>query len=802
MRRFFLLFSMSVAVAATCLSQTMQGVVLNENEKPLKAVNVVALGTSFGTVSDEAGAFSLNLKPGKYTLQFSYMGYETVEILTETRKHSQPLKIIMLPLTILTDEVVVSATRAGAKSPTAYVNISREELQQRNSLLDIPYMLELTPAFVATSEAGNGIGYTNFRVRGTDATRINVTVNGIPLNDAESQSIFWVNMPDFSSSVSSLQIQRGVGTSGNGPAAFGATMNFETHITERKPYAGVQLFAGSFNTCKKSFSAGTGIMDNGFSFDMRASKLNSDGYIEYSGSDHSSLFFTGAWRNASTLIRANVIHGREKTGISWWGVPSDSLETNRRYNPAGEYYDQAGVRRYYENQTDNYVQTHYHLLFTKELKHDFSLNAALHYTRGDGYYEQYEQDENLLGFGFDIDTSSDLIIRKMMANDFYGATYSLSYNNNRLQTILGGAVNRYDGQHFGNIIWMRTAFDSEANHEYYRNTGTKTDISHFIKCNYQLTEALNFYTDLQYRHILYNMAGVDDDLMPDGSQKILDQAHTFRFFNPKAGLFYEISSKMMAYVSFATGHREPTRANFEDAVGDENRIPQRERLYDYELGWSYRSGRLLASANLYYMDYIDQIVPTGEKSSVGYDIMTNVPESYRAGIELSAGVQLFAGLQLNGNISLSRNKIMNYVQWASHYDDEWNEEYLPVDLGNTDIAYSPAIVGAAVLQWNAFKNFDVSFSSKYVGSQYFDNTMNAQRKLDAYWVNNLQFDYRILSKLCKEFSVRLAVNNVFNAMYSSNAYGGLWFEQGVEQTWSYYYPQAGRHFLGGIVVKF
>jgi len=802
MRQLILLFSICVIASTAIFSQTITGVVTDENHKALKTANVLVKGISAGVSTDANGSFSLNLKPGNYVLVVSYMGYETTEVTAEAKQGGNPINISLMPRSILTDEVVVSATRAGIKSPTAYVNIDADELAQRNSIADIPNLLELTPSFIATSEAGNGVGYTNFRVRGTDATRINVTVNGIPLNDTESQSIFWVNMPDFTSSVSSLQIQRGVGTSGNGSAAFGATLNFETHVTENKPYAGLQFFGGSFNTFKENFTAGTGIMDNGFSFDMRLSKLNSDGYVNYSGSDHASFFVSGAWRNRHNLIRANIIYGKERTGISWWGVPKDSLNTNRRYNPAGEYYDEAGVLRYYEGQTDNYRQTHYHLLYSGEFGKYLNVNAALHYTRGNGYYEQYEQDQFLPEYGFAFDSLSDMIIRKMMANDFYGGTYSLSLNRARLHAVLGGAANRYDGNHFGNIIWMRTAYQSEVNHEYYRNTGVKTDVSNYLKINYDISDKLSAYGDIQYRFIQYDLAGTDDDLMPDGSQKQLDQTHRYNFINPKAGLFYDITNHMNAYVSFAIGHREPTRANFEDAVGDPLREPKREILYDYEAGWRFVTSKLFSSVNLYYMDYVDQIIPTGEKNSVGYDIMTNVPKSYRLGIELSGGVNIAEKLSLSTNITLSRNKIRNFTQWAAFYDENWDEQYLPVQLGETDIAYSPSLSGSFILQWKAFKNFTAAWTAKYVGTQYFDNTMSQNRKLDPYFLNNLQFDYVIITGKKGEIALRLAANNIFDVKYSSNAYGGLWYEQGTEQTWAYYYPQAGINFLGGLSLKF
>ncbi|HQP03646.1 MAG TPA: TonB-dependent receptor [Bacteroidales bacterium] len=802
MKRIALIFALGLFCVTPLFSQKLSGTVSDENGNPLRDVNIIIKGSYSGTTTDENGAYTLQLKRGKNLLVFTYLGFESTEKEVNSYGSDAVLNVMLFTTAILTDEVVVSATRAGLKTPTAYVNIDENEIRERNSVQDIPYLLELTPSFVATSEAGNGVGYTGFRVRGTDATRINVTINGIPFNDAESQSIFWVNMPDFSSSVSSIQIQRGVGTSGNGSASFGASLNMETDFTGKKPYARVQFTAGSFNTFKENLILGTGIADNGMSFDVRMSKLNSDGYINYSGSDHSSFLISGAWRNQSTLIRANVIYGNEKTGISWWGVPSDSLQTNRTYNPAGEYYDETGTRQYYKNQTDNYVQTHYQVLLTKQLGKFFSINSALHYTRGDGYYEQYEQDQMLSEYGFINDSTSDMIIRKWMGNNFYGIVYAANYQKGRINAKLGGACNQYDGNHFGKIIWMRSAYNSEINHEYYRNTGNKTDVSNYIKLDLQLNEAINLYGDIQYRYIFYRMAGTDDDLMPDNTQKILDQQHSFNFFNPKAGVFYEINTKMNTYFSFALGHREPTRANYEDAVGDANSTPKPETLFDYELGYRYSDKFISAGINIYFMDYTDQIIPTGQKSSVGYDIMTNVRNSYRCGIELTGSLLFFERLKLNMNVTLSRNKIRNFVLYADQYDADWNASYIATPLGETDIAYSPTLIGAVGLSWNAFKNFVATWSCKFVGKQYFDNTMSNDRVIEPYCINNFQLDYNIFSTKTKELSLRFSVNNIFNVTYSSNAYGGVWFEQGVEKTWAYFYPQAGINFSGGINIRF
>ncbi|NLA24893.1 MAG: TonB-dependent receptor, partial [Bacteroidales bacterium] len=545
-----------------------------------------------------------------------------------------------------------------------------------------------------------------------------------------------------------------------------------------------------------------GIMDNGFSFDMRMSKLDTDGYVDRSHADNYSFYMSGAWRNNKNLVRANIIHGKQLTGLSYYGVVADSLETNRKYNESGEYYDKNGVRRYYEDESSYYLQTHYHLIYSREINSHWNLNTALHYTNGFGYYEQYRYNKKLLTYGYNSSNKTDLVTRKNMLNDFYGISYSLSYSKNKINAVFGGATNQYDGHHYGNVVWMLEAFDNEVNKEYYRNSGLKNDISNFLKLDYAVLSNLSIYADIQHRYITYKMQGRDDKLLPDNTQKVLDQEHQFNFINPKAGAFYDINDNMNVYASFAIGNREPTRTHFKDATGDSNLQPKPEKLYDYELGWRFNNAKFLSAVNLYYMDYIDQIIPTGEKNSVGYDIMTNAPESYRMGVELSVAWQILKTLSFSANTTLSRNKIRNYTQWASFYDESWNETYISYNLGETDIALSPSIIGAGVLQWNAFKNFTASLTSKYVGEQYFDNTMSNDRKLDAYFVNNIQFDYLIETKLIKEIGLRFTINNIFDVKYSNDAYGGMWFEQNIEKTWAYYFPQAGINFMGGLSLKF
>ena len=823
MKRFFLFAVLSLFVLQF-YSQEIRGRIVDSNGEPLVGANVVEKGTKNGVSTDSNGNFIIKTIKTDPVLVFSFIGFIDYEYKVNPKTGSQNIGDVKLFVSrMMSPEVIVKATRADDVAPVANTIVDAASLSERNVTQDLPYMLELTPSFVATSETGTGIGYTNYRIRGTDPTRINVTVNGMPLNDAESQTVFWVNMPDFGSSVNSVQITRGVGTSTNGAASFGGSLNFLTGNPSVKPYAQVDAMAGSFNTFKQNVNVGTGLLKNGLSFDLRLSNITSDGYVENSFTDNQAVMFTTAWRNEKSLLKFNFIHGRERNGISWWGCPDYMLEVDRTYNPAGEYFDNDGNRKYYKDQTDNYIQTHYQLLYSYELNKSIDISAGIHYTRGDGYYEQYKEDRVLQEYGLDnvvipglpvisgtdtlaspdiVLSESDIIQRKMMGNDFYGGTISANYRTEKLRISVGGAGNKYDGDHFGNIIWMSNPGDVEKDYEWYKNTGTKTSMNAFAKLNYQVVNDLYVYGDIQYRHIDYDLAGFDYDLMPDGTQKDLTQSHTFDFINPKAGLYYFINDKMKTYVSFAVSNREPTRTNFKDATGDPNKTPMYETLNDIEFGYILANKSANFGVNMYYMDYKNQLIPTGEKSSVGYDIMTNVPESYRAGIEISAGVKPISKLSFDANLTLSQNKIKNFTSWAYAYDDEWNETYEAFELGETDIAYSPNVISSGIISYKPINGFNISWISKYVGEQYFDNTSNENRMLDAYWVNNLQLDYSFTTKLFTQVQLKFLVNNILNVEYSNNAYGGIWYEQGAEQTWAYYYPQAGINFMGGLVLTF
>jgi iron complex outermembrane receptor protein len=788
-----------------CLNgQNLIGKVTDLNDDPLAGASIAIAGTYNGVQTGADGVYRLNgLKPGNYTIRFSYIGYETqvkdLEIVTDTL-----LDVRLRPMAVITDDVIISATRAGDKAPLAYTNIAGDILEKRNSGQDLPYLLSLTPSFIETSEAGNGIGYTNMRIRGTDASRINVTIDGIPLNDPESQQVFWVDLPDLASSVDNIQVQRGVGTSSNGAGAFGASINIQTRGIEKEPFAEINSSAGSFGTFKNNITTGTGLLKNKFAFQMRYSDLRSNGYIERTGSEHSSAFMSALYRTGKSLLKANIILGKEHTGIGWWGVPKDMLNINRRYNPAGEYTDENGVTQYYDNESDNYTQNHYQLIYSLKLSGNFSIHSALHYTKGKGYYEEYKEDDSFADYGLPsviiggaAFSETDLIRRKWMSNDFYGSVWSLNYRNERIEASFGGGMNLYNGDHFGRIIWMRYPGAAERDHQWYFNNGNKGEAGIYGKMSWSVSRTLSVFGDMQSRYIKYSLEGIDDDL------KNIRQIHRFGFLNPKAGLFLTIASNQEAYLSFSVANREPTRTDFKEASGDNEATPRSERLFDTELGYKLRFAKSTFALNLYGMIYKDQLVPTGELSNVGYPIMTNVEKSFRTGAEITAGFIPADFITWDFSLTLSRNKILDFTEHYIDYNtSDWSSEYKSRRLGTVDIAYSPSVIAGSDLGIKIIPAIRLHFLSKFVGKQYFDNTMNRERMLDPYFFNNVMIDIEPEPKHLKGAGLQLLVNNIFNTKYASNAYGGNWFEDGTEKSWSYYFPQAGINFMLKLGLKF
>jgi iron complex outermembrane receptor protein len=792
------------SVALITSGQIINGKVSDEKGNPLPGAAISVENTYLGTYSGSDGTYLLKLSnDGVYNLKFSFIGCETINR-EVSLKGTSTLNVTLVPKEFMTEEIIVNGTRAGNKTPFSYTNVSNEMIRNRNNGQDIPFLIGLTPSLVETSEAGTGIGYTGLRIRGTDGSRINVTVDGIPLNDAESQQVFWVDLPDLGSSVDDIQIQRGVGTSSNGSGAFGASVNIQTKGPDNVPFAEVSSTAGSYNTLVNNAQAGTGLLGNKFSFQLRLSDLRSDGYIDRTWSSDRSAFLSGSYKTARSLLRANIILGEEHTGISWWGVPYDSLKTNRRYNPAGEYMDKDGNSKYYDNESDNYWQDHYQLIYSLSLNRFTTLNTALHYTFGKGYYEEYSQDQLLSDYGLPVITidtshitSTDLIRRKWLSNDFYGIVYSLNFRKNRVEAVFGGGGNVYDGDHFGRIIWMRNAGNTEKEYQWYFNKALKRELSLYGKINYKLSNKISIFGDLQYRYIYYRMRGPEDDL------RDVSQMHIFNFVNPKTGFFYSVSPNQDAYLSFSVANKEPTRSDFQEASGDNKATPRPETLFDIESGYNLRSDKVNLGINLYGMIYKDQLVLTGELSNVGYPVMTNVKKSYRTGIEFSAGFKPAKLIDWQFNATLSRNKIIDFTEYYLDYIT-WDDSYIykSKTLGNVDIAYSPSIIASSDITLNFPKNLKFHFVSKFVGNQYFDNTMNKERMLNSYFVNNLRIDYSPIIRDLKNTDIQLFINNIFNNLYENNAYGGNWYVDGKENTWSYYFPQAGINFLARLTVRF
>jgi len=809
MKKYFsFLFIIFISTFLVCpqsiKGQSLKGKVTDLNGDPLAGASVAITGTYNGIQTRADGIYNFNsLKPGNYTIRFSYIGYETL-LKDLTFVNDTLLDVQLKPMAVITDDVIISATRAGDQTPLAYTNVGGDILEKRNSGQDLPYLLSLTPSFIETSEAGNGIGYTSLRIRGTDASRINVTIDGIPLNDPESQQVFWVDLPDLASSVDNIQVQRGVGTSSNGAGAFGASINIQTRGIENAPFAEINSSAGSFGTFKNNITAGTGMLKDRFAFQMRYSDLRSNGFIERTGSEHNSAFMNALYRTGNSLLKANIILGKEHTGIGWWGVPEEMLTVNRRYNPAGEYTDENGITQYYDNESDNYTQNHYQLIYSLKMAGNLSLHSALHYTKGKGYYEEYKEDGSFADYGLPsvsiggtTFSETDLIRRKWMSNDFYGLIYSLNYRNERIEASIGGGMNFYSGDHYGRIIWMRYPGALERDHQWYFNNGNKGEAGIYGKMSWSVSQKLSFFGDLQYRYIKYSLEGIDDDL------KNIGQIHRFSFFNPKAGLFLSIASNQEAYLSFSVANREPTRTDFKEASGDNEATPQSERLFDAELGYKLRFAKSSLALNMYGMIYKDQLVPTGELSNVGYPIMTNVKKSYRAGAEIIAGFIPFDFIAWDFSLTLSRNKIIDFTEHYIDYNtSDWSSEYKSKRLGTVDIAYSPSLTASSDISIKLVPVIRLHFISKFVGKQYFDNTMNSERMLDPYFFNNVMIDLEPEIKHLKGASLQLLVNNIFNAKYESNAYGGNWFEDGAEKSWSYYFPQAGVNFMVKIGLKF
>ena len=775
-------------IASTANAQelfTISGKVVDKQE-PIPGASIVVKGTSKGTSSDVNGTFSLKLERGNYILVISALS-EPKEVKINLTQNTS-ITIDLSDSFVKLDEVLVSAVRVKATSPVTHNNVSKQELAKRNLGQDIPILVNYLPSVVTTSDAGAGVGYTGIRVRGSDASRVNVTINGIPYNDAESQGTFWVNMPDFTSSVENLQLQRGVGTSTNGSGAFGASLNLLTDAVSEEAYGEISSAIGSYNTYKNTIKFSTGKINDHIEISGRLSKIDSDGYIDRAWSDLKSYFLQAAYIDDNTLIKALTFGGHEKTYQAWYGVTKDEMETlGRTHNPYT-----------YENEIDNYKQDHFQLHWNEKLNENWSTNIGLNYTKGKGYFEQYKESEDFSFYnltpitieGENID-EIDIIRRRWLDNDFYVINAYTTYKNEKVEFIFGGSISNYSGDHFGEIIWAEYASNSSIRDRYYESDSKKTDANIFGKLTYEFNDKWALFTDIQGRFVNYKTDGLTSDKTPIAVDK------DFSFFNPKAGITFKANNVSSFYTSYAKAHREPNRNDFENGVNTA------EKLNDFELGWRYKNGNVQVSTNAYYMYYKDQLVLTGALDDVGAPIRATSGKSYRLGLEIDALFKLADDFIIQPNIALSSNKNVDFFSTI-------NGDL--TDLGKTDLSYSPEFVFGNAITILPAENIQFSLLSKFVGEQRMGNLSGAVSDNDllkAYFVNDLNITYKITpNKLFESITLNALINNVFNERYISNGYYYTYDDNWSSETevttldGAGYYPQATRNFLVGVTLKF
>jgi len=697
---------------------------------------------------------------------------------------------------IVLEEAIVSALRVSAASPVTFSNLTKASIAQRNLGQDIPVLLNFLPSVVSTTFDGTGIGYTDIRIRGADNSRINVTLNGIPYNDADSQATFWVNLQDFASSVENIQVQRGVGTSTNGAGAFGASINVLTDNYSEEAFAEISNAFGSFNTRKHTVKFGTGLLGDHFAFSGRLSRIESDGYVDRAFSDLSSYFLSGIYKTENTLIKALVFGGEEITGLSFAGLDADGLEANRRFNADGLFFDSNGNQQFYENQTDNYRQDHYQLHFTHQFNSNWTGNASFHYTYGRGFFEQYIDDASLEFYRLPtfettegVITNSDLVTRSHLNSDFYGTVLSLIYEGEKLDAVFGGAWNRYDGEQFGEIIFTEFAQLPSPTTRFFENQSDKKDFNIYAKATLSLNEQFSVFADAQLRTIDYEAGG---SLFEPGAALDVDERYTF--FNPKAGITYTPNARNSIYLSYARANREPARVDFE------NGNPEPESLNDFELGWRLNQDRFKLNTNIFYLDFTNQLVLTGALDEVGFPIRQNSGSSFRLGIEVDATIQLNNQWSIQPNIALSTNKNRDFVV---------ERDGVLTNLGQTNISFSPELIAGNALVYSPAQNVSLTFFSKFVSEQYLANIDAESSLLDSYFVNDLNVQWT-LDKIgiFKAIVFTAQVNNIFDVEYENNGFffsfdvpndtgGGVTTFDGTG-----FYPQAGINFLTGATLKF
>ena len=811
-----MMLSLWMAMLPALAQVNVKGIVRDaENGMPLPGANIAIEGTRQGTISDANGRFSLNVPQVQgLQLRVSYVGYQSLRTPLEGANLSD-LSLNLQRSELLGQEVVVFATRAGERTPATFKTVDRKDIQRVNLGQDLPILLDQTPSVVVNSDAGAGIGYTGLRIRGSDGTRINVTVNGIPINDSESHGVFWVNMPDFASSIENIQIQRGVGTSTNGAAAFGASINIQTDAIAEEPYAQIDNSFGSFNSWKHTVRVGTGLINDKFTFDARLSQISSDGFIDRARSDLKSYFLSGGYHGKKSLLKILAFSGQEETFQAWEGIPEARLRGDVEGMQAfiarnGLNAQQAdnllnsNSRTFniyeYPNQVDNYQQDHYQMHYAWQSTPEWVINAALHFTRGRGYFEQFRFNDRLSNYGIapiqvgdQTIARTDLVRRRWLDNWFYGSTFSASYlPDSNMDLTIGGAWNNYIGDHFGEVIWGRfLGPEIQPGDRYYDNTGNKRDANIFAKLNYRLDEQWEIYGDAQWRGINYSFFGFNRNLTN------ITQEVNYSFFNPKAGITFTPVDGSLLYASYAVAHREPVRRDLTESTPESR--PRPEQMQNIELGYRKTGSNYSFTLNHFLMLYKDQLVLTGQVNDVGAYTRVNVENSFRAGIEFDGVYRLSSRWQVAGNLAWSRNRIMDFVEFVDDFDMGGQQR---IEHGNTDIAFSPDWVGGATLAYNPKPEVELAFVNKYVSRQFLDNTSNVNRSLDAFMVQDFRASYLFRMNQIKGLRLNFMLNNLFDVAYEPNGYTFGYIAGGERIQENFFYPMAGRNFMLGIGIDF
>ena len=812
---FFLTLIFSLFTLLGFSQKSISGIVESEEGKAIPFAKIRVVHSQNGTISDAEGKFNIeNITSDSKRIIVRALGYAEQEISIES--NTNYLKLQLFKQIQNLETVQVDATRPQVDPSSATKINKKEDLQGKNFGQDLPILLNTMPSVVTTSDAGAGIGYTGMRIRGVDAERINVTINGIPVNDPESHGVWWVNMPDLVGSVDNILVQRGVGTSTNGAASFGASVNIKTDNISEEAYGTIDNAVGSFNTWKSSVRAGTGLIDGKFAMDVRLSRILSDGFIDRASSNLKSFYLSGSYVGKKSLIKAVAFSGKERTYQSWYGTPesvingdanemnayadrnylSDAeranlLESGRSYN----YYT-------YQDEVDNYQQDNYQLHFTHTFSPKTTLNIAGHYTKGRGYFEQYKFGQDLSDYGFsnvvvggDTVASTDLIRRRWLDNDFVGFVYSLSHNvNSNFSLQFGGAGNTYIGDHYGEIVWARYASQSEIYDRYYDNNAQKSEFSSYLKADY-VKGNWSLYADVQYRYVDYNFGGFDD---VSGNLIDIDQKEVYNFVNPKVGGSYAFDANNRLFLSAGIGNREPVRKDFRESSMQSR--PEHETLTDLELGHSFEAAKLQVRTNIYVMNYENQLINTGKINDVGAYTRINVDESYRLGIELAAIVRPFDVLDVHAGFTYSENKIASFTEYVDNYDDP-NYEQTQIDHENTDMAFSPNVIGNIGFTYRPVEGLALNWMTKYVGDQFLDNTSNQDRKIDAFSYSNVSLNYTIEDLVFKSITFGVQCNNILDAKYQNNGYTWGYIAGGQRTVENFYYPQAGRNFMFRLLIE-